>query len=43
MMKTYSIPEFKSKLSVEERRKSDALVYLILTILVLILSVVFSL
>gem|GEM_PF-3902965 len=42
-MITKTYPGFKSRLSIAERRKSDALVYIILTAIVLILSIVCSL
>ncbi len=42
ILKTYTHPQFKSKLSFEEKRKSDALVYIILAAIVLILSIIFS-
>lgn len=42
IVKTYSGPQFKSKLSFEEKRRSDMMVYIILTIIVLILSILSS-
>lgn len=42
ILKTYSESPLESKLSFEERRKADGMVYLILTVIVLIMSILFS-